>query len=61
MSSHAHNDTHAGHGHGDHGHGALDMGHHHVSSSAMFANVHRMFADNVARFVRSERLHNVVE
>ena len=39
MSSHAHNDTHAGHGHGDHGHGALDMGHHHVSSSAMFFNV----------------------
>src|SRR5690606_19431291 len=27
------------HGHGDHGHGGLDMGHHHVSSSAMFFNV----------------------
>ena len=29
--------------------------------AAMFSNVHRMSADNVARFVRSERLHNVVE
>lgn len=39
MSSHAHNATNADHGHGDHGHGGLDMGHHHVSSSAMFFNV----------------------
>ena len=31
MSAHAHND--------DHGHGELQMGHHHVSSSAMFFNV----------------------
>jgi cytochrome c oxidase subunit 4 len=31
MSAHAHNDG--------HGHGELQMGHHHVSSSAMFANV----------------------
>ena len=28
--------------------------------AAMFANVHRIFADNVERFVRGERLHNVV-
>lgn len=32
MSAHAHNDAHAGHG-------ALQMGHHHVSSSAMFLKV----------------------
>ena len=31
MSAHAHNDG--------HGHGELQMGHHHVSSSAMFMNV----------------------
>jgi cytochrome c oxidase subunit 4 len=31
MSAHAHNDG--------HGHGELQMGHHHVSSSAMFFNV----------------------
>ena len=31
MSAHAHNDG--------HGHGELQMGHHHVSSSAMFLNV----------------------
>lgn len=36
MSSHAHTDH--GHGH-DAGHGALQMGHHHVSSTAMFTNV----------------------
>ena len=31
--------AHAAHGHDGHGHGALQMGHHHVSSSAMFFNV----------------------
>lgn len=36
MSSHAHTDH--GHDH-DAGHGALQMGHHHVSSTAMFTNV----------------------
>ncbi|MCC7062644.1 MAG: cytochrome C oxidase subunit IV family protein [Planctomycetes bacterium] len=41
MTAHAHND-HSTHGHGAHGHaahGELQMGHHHVSSSAMFFNV----------------------
>jgi cytochrome c oxidase subunit 4 len=41
MSAHhdsAHRD-HAAAGHADHGHGALQMGHHHVSSAAMFFNV----------------------
>lgn len=43
MSAHTHShDAHAGHasdshGHGDHG--GLQMGHHHISSSAMFLNV----------------------
>lgn len=38
----AHTTSHDAHGHGDHGHshhGQLQMGHHHVSSSAMFLNV----------------------
>ena|SRR5688572_16973445 len=45
MSAHVnnpHGDAHAhagDHGHDAHGHGALDMGHHHVSSAAMFTNV----------------------
>jgi cytochrome c oxidase subunit IV len=42
MSAHAHNDSHGGHaahGHDAHGHGALQMGHHHVSSTAMFTVV----------------------
>ena len=30
---------HAAHGHDTHGHGELQMGHHHVSSAAMFLNV----------------------
>lgn len=39
MAAHTHNDGHA-HGHADHhGHGELQMGHHHVSSTAMFTNV----------------------
>ena len=39
MSEHAHTDGHAA-THGDgHAHGELQMGHHHVSSSAMFFNV----------------------
>jgi len=38
MTAHAHNDlAHSDHAHG--GHGELQMGHHHVSSSAMFFNV----------------------
>jgi cytochrome c oxidase subunit 4 len=37
MSAHAHNSSHAGSS--PHDHGALQMGHHHVSSSAMFFNV----------------------
>ena len=37
MSSHAH--TAHDHAHGDAQHGALQMGHHHVSSTAMFTNV----------------------
>ncbi len=36
MSAHVHNES-AGHGHD--GHGELQMGHHHVSSAAMFFNV----------------------
>ncbi len=36
MSAHDH--SHA-HGHDAHGHGGLQMGHHHISSSAMFLNV----------------------
>jgi cytochrome c oxidase subunit IV len=41
MSAHAHNDSHAAHGgaHGHDSHGGLQMGHHHVSSSAMFFSV----------------------
>jgi cytochrome c oxidase subunit 4 len=35
---HAHAHAHAT-GHDAHGHGRLDMGHHHVSSTAMFTNV----------------------
>ena len=38
MSAHTH-DNHGGHAHGHNGHGELQMGHHHVSSSAMFMNV----------------------
>jgi cytochrome c oxidase subunit 4 len=36
----AHGNQHQAHGHADpHGHGELQMGHHHVSSTAMFTNV----------------------
>jgi cytochrome c oxidase subunit IV len=37
MSAHAPHDH--GHAHGDAHHGALQMGHHHISSTAMFTNV----------------------
>lgn len=41
MSAHTHaHDSHAGHSSDGHGaHGGLQMGHHHISSSAMFLNV----------------------
>lgn len=44
MAAHTHDTAtaappHDAHAHGDHGHGALQMGHHHVSSAAMFFNV----------------------
>lgn len=39
MTAHAHNDHGHANAHGGDHHGELQMGHHHVSSSAMFTNV----------------------